>query len=109
MGSLLLNRRSHCSPMPKNVLARWVRFFRIKDDGVRWSANMRVAGVDAGIDHRDLQTVAHRFILLMLRPFLRLRAVALALRVGLAFAAAHFIDGCALSGLHSQPLIAEQF
>src|SRR6266850_2083087 len=25
--------------------------------------------------------------------------------IGLAFAAAHFIGGCALSGLHSQPLI----
>jgi hypothetical protein len=33
------------------------------------------------------------------------RAIALTLRVGLAFAAAHFINGCALSGLHSQPLI----
>ena len=36
---------------------------------------------------------------------LMLRAVALALRVGLAFAAAHFLDGCALPGLHSQPLM----
>jgi hypothetical protein len=37
--------------------------------------------------------------------FLSLRAIALPLRVGLAFAAAHFLYGCALSGLHSQPLI----
>ncbi|PYS54372.1 MAG: hypothetical protein DMG13_08420 [Acidobacteria bacterium] len=28
--------------------------------------------------------------------------------VALAFAAAHFFDGCALSRLHSQPLIARQ-
>jgi hypothetical protein len=37
------------------------------------------------------------------------RAIALTLRVGLAFAAAHFLDGCALSGLHSQPLIEFAF
>jgi hypothetical protein len=44
-------------------------------------------------------------ILLMAAPLFKAARYRACASRGLAFAAAHFIDGCALSRLHSQPLI----
>ena len=55
MRGLLLDRRSYRRSVAQDVVTRRIGLFRIKDYAVRWSTDMGMAGIDAGIDDGDLE------------------------------------------------------
>ena len=52
-----LNRGGHRSPVSKNVLVRRIRFFWIEDHGMNWSEDVRVTGIDPGVDDCNLEAI----------------------------------------------------
>src|SRR5262245_39847641 len=52
-----LNRGSHRSPVSENVLIRRIRFFRIEDHAMNWSEDVRVTGIDPGVDDGNLEAI----------------------------------------------------